>query len=91
MAPPGTEPGPPSKSGAVGLTGGKDKAPGPLGELLGSLGLEDKLAAADAWCVAQGAESVGDLNDEDYPEQLAKELALPPIKAKKLVKAIKGE
>ena len=62
-----------------------------LEELLGSLGLGDNLAAADAWCVAQGAESVGDLNDEDYPEQLAKELALPPIKAKKLVKAIKGQ
>ena len=38
-----------------------------------------------------GAESVDDLKDEDYAERLAKQLELKEIKAKRLVKAIKGE
>ena len=62
-----------------------------LAELLGSLGLEDKLAAADAWCDSIGAESVDDLAEEDYAERLAQELGLKELKAKKLVKAIKGQ
>jgi hypothetical protein len=33
---------------------------------------------------------VNDLSEDDYAEQLAKELKLPAIKAKKLVDAIKG-
>jgi len=37
-----------------------------------------------------GAESVDDLKDEDYAERLATQLELKEIKAKKLVKAIKG-
>ena len=62
-----------------------------LAELLGSLGLGDKLAAADAWCDSIGAESVDDLAEEDYAERLAQELGLKELKAKKLVKAIKGQ
>ena len=68
---------------ACGVTG--------LAKLLDSLGLGDKLAAADRWCVSIGADCVDDLAEEDYSERLAKELGLKEIKAKKLVKAIKGE
>ena len=62
-----------------------------LAELLSSLGLQEKLAAAAEWCDSMGAESVDDLQDEDYAERLATQLELKEIKAKKLVKAIKGE
>ena len=61
-----------------------------LAELLSSLGLQEKLAAAAEWCDSMGAESVDDLQDEDYAERLAKQLELKEIKAKRLVKAIQG-
>ena len=61
-----------------------------LDTLMSSLGLEDKAHAAAKWCQVHGAESVQDLIEEDYAEQLVKELDLPQIKAKKLVTAIKG-
>ena len=70
--------------------GGKTNVTG-LAELLSSLGLQEKLAAAAEWCDSMGAESVDDLKDEDYAERLATQLELKEIKAKKLVKAIKGE
>ena len=43
------------------------------------------------WCESMGAESVDDLKQEDYAEQLANELGLKPIPAKKLVRTIKGD
>ena len=61
-----------------------------LAELLASLKLAEHLGAADAWCVKQGAEDVADLKGKTYAEQLAAELKLPPIKAEKLVNAIRG-
>lgn len=62
-----------------------------LEEMLGSIGLQENLAAAVEWCESMGAESVDDLKEEDYAEQLANKLELKPIPAKKLVKTIKGE
>jgi len=56
---------------------------------MASVNLGSQLAAATAWCVEQGADSVADLNDETYPEDLAKALGLPTIKANKLVKALR--
>ena len=61
-----------------------------LEELLRSIRLEDQLTAAVDWCGQMGADDINDLKDEDYAEQLAKELGLPPIKSNKLIKAIRG-
>ena len=61
-----------------------------LAVLLASLKLTEHLAAADAWCVEQGAEDVADLKDEDLAEQLVEALKLKRIPAKKLVAAIRG-
>jgi hypothetical protein len=61
-----------------------------LGELFKSLNLHDKLETAIKWCQEEGAESVEDLKDDKYAEELAEALQLPRIKANKLVKAIKG-
>ena len=60
-----------------------------LQELLSVLKLDDYLDRASAWCTKKGADSVDDLNAENYPEQLAEELQLPEIKAKKLIKALR--
>ena len=61
-----------------------------LDELFRSLNLNDKLETAIKWCQKEGAESVEDLQDEKYGEELAEALELPRIEASKLVKAIKG-
>ena len=61
-----------------------------LVELLASLKLTEHLAAADAWCVELGAESVADLKEDTYAEQLAEVLQLKKIPAKRLVAAIRG-
>ena len=61
-----------------------------LEDLFVSLGLGDKVSAAAEWCGKMGADSLDDLKDEDYAGQLAKELVLPPIKERKLVKALLG-
>ena len=62
-----------------------------LGELFKSLNLHDtELWTAIKWCQKEGAESVEDLQDEKYGEELAEALELPRIEASKLVKAIKG-
>ena len=61
-----------------------------LAVLLASLKLTEHLAAADAWCVEQGAEDVAELKDEDLAEQLVEALKLKRIPAKKLVAAIRG-
>ena len=61
-----------------------------LVELFRSLNLNDKLETAIKWCQKEGAESVEDLQDEKYAEELAKALELPRIKANNLVKAIKA-
>ena len=61
-----------------------------LETLLSSLKLEEKLPAATKWCQDEGAESVEDLMEEDYADQLAKALQLPQIKSTRLIKAIKS-
>ena len=61
-----------------------------LAELLASLKLTEHLGAADAWCTEQGAESVADLKEDTYAEDLAKALQLKKIPAKKLVAAIRA-
>ena len=61
-----------------------------LGELFESLNLNGKLETAIKWCQEEGAESVEDLKDDKYAEELAEALQLQRIKANKLVKAIKG-
>ena len=61
-----------------------------LTSLFTSLKLEDKLGAATKLCKEKGADDVADLKDEAYAEELAKELGLPEIKAKKLAKAIQA-
>jgi len=61
-----------------------------LETLLSLLNLQQKLPAATKWCRDQGAESVEDLMEEDYADQLTKALQLPPIKSTKLIKAIKS-
>ena len=55
-----------------------------------SLNLNDKLETAIKWCQKEGAESVEDLQDEKYAEELAKALELGRIKANNFVKAIKA-
>ena len=61
-----------------------------LETLLSLLNLEEKLPAAANWCQDEGAESVEDLMEEDYADQLAKFLQLPQIKRTRLIKAIKS-
>ena len=62
-----------------------------LAELLSSLKLHDKIADADAWCIAQGADEIADLDgEEDLTEELADHLALPRIKKNKLIAALKA-
>ena len=60
-----------------------------LETLMSSLGLEDKLPDAANWCEVNGADSVRDIHEADYAEQLAKDLGLPLVQANKLIKAIK--
>ena len=48
------------------------------------------MKTAIKWCQKEGPESVEDLKDDKYAEELAEALQLPRIKANKLVKAIKG-
>jgi len=68
------------------------KAVGGLAQVLQQINLTEHLTAATEWCNAMGADSVQDLQDseEGYPQQLAQALHLPPIKAKKLAKAIES-
>ena len=70
--------------------GGSESDVTGLASLLASLKLDDKLTAATKWCMEKGADDVADLKDEAYAEELAKELGLPEIKAKKLAKAIQA-
>ena len=52
---------------------------------------EKRREAEEAWIKDEiDAHSFDDLKDEDYAERLATQLELKEIKAKKLVKAIKG-
>ena len=61
-----------------------------LEALLAELSIANKLSEARKWCTMKGAESLEDLREEDYAEQLVKALDLPEIKGKRLVKAIKA-
>eukprot|EP00802_Teleaulax_amphioxeia_P003505 Tamp_03508.p1 GENE.Tamp_03508~~Tamp_03508.p1 ORF type:complete len:475 (-),score=55.85 Tamp_03508:902-2326(-) len=61
-----------------------------LKTLMLSLKLEEKLPAATKWCRDNGAESVEDLMEEDYADQLTKALQLPQIKSTRLIKSIKS-
>ena len=61
-----------------------------LEDLLHSLSLSDKMNQAIAWCKTEGAASIEDLTDETYAQELAAALQLPPIRANKLVKALKN-
>ena len=79
----------PGKAKVVGELANAGSSVQGLIELLASLKLTEHLAAADAWCVELGAESVADLKDEMYAEQLAEVLQLKKIPAKKLVNAIR--
>ena len=79
----------PGKAKVVGELANAGSSVQGLIELLASLKLTEHLAAADAWCVELGAESVADLKDEMYAEQLAEVLKLKKIPAKKLVNAIR--
>ena len=67
----------------------KVKAIDGLETLMSSLGLEDKLPDAANWCEVNGADSVRDIHEADYAEQLAKDLGLLLVQANKLIKAIK--
>ena len=59
-------------------------------DLLHSLNLSDKIDQATTWCKTEGAESIEDLKDETYAQELAAALQLPRIKANKLVNTIKN-
>ena len=61
-----------------------------LRAVMSPLKLQAMVPAATTWCRAKGADSVTDLVEDGYAEQLAKELGLPEIKAKKLIDAIKS-
>jgi len=74
---------------AAGGGGGGESVKG-LSDLLSSINLGNQIEAARSWCIEMGADDVADLNEEDYPEKLAAALELPPIRAKKLVKALRG-
>ena len=62
-----------------------------IAAILFELGLGEKVAAAGRWCKEMGAESLGDLEGENYAEELAERLAPPPITKAKLVARLKGE
>jgi len=60
-----------------------------LRKIMSELKLEHKLPVAAKWCHDKGAQSVHELLIDDYAEQLAKELQLREIPAKRFIRAIK--
>ena len=56
-----------------------------LAELLGGCGLQDKLAAATAWCVEQGADSVDAVREAEMQTEFVTALALKPIPHRQLL------
>mmetsp|Transcript_4576 Transcript_4576/g.13831 ORF Transcript_4576/g.13831 Transcript_4576/m.13831 type:complete len:88 (+) Transcript_4576:3-266(+) len=59
-----------------------------LAQVMDELNLGDKFGDAVGWCIEQGADSLGDLQESSFASDLGDHLRLPRIKHRKFVSAL---